>query len=475
MKNLTLCAFTTGFFLISLISTSLYGQTPCENGFADGFPCLGFDLQDRLTEADLNTSFVNDSWGWTDPDNGSEYALIGLRDGTAFIDITDPTNVVLLGTLPTHTTGSIWRDVKVYQNHAFIVSEASGHGMQVFDLTRLRNVASPPETFTEDAHYDGFGNAHNIVINPESGFAYGVGTQTFNGGPHFVDISDPLNPVAAGGYGDNNYSHDAQVVTYTGPDSDYTGREILIGSNENLVALVDITDKNNPVEISTITYPTIGYTHQGWFTEDQRFFLLGDETDELGFGFNTRTIVFDFNDLDNPSLSFEYEGPTEAIDHNGYVLGDLFYLANYRAGLRLIDIADISNGNMNEIGYFDTFIPNDNAGFDGGIWNVYPYFESGNIVLSGDGGFFLVKQNDILSVPSIDAGVQDIAIYPNPATDRITISAQEPLGTVRIFNVLGQEVITTTLDSTGDINVSTLNSGVYFIKTSTTTKRLIIQ
>lgn len=455
--------------------TLLPSQTPCENGMAGEFPCFGFDLQDRLTEADLNTTFVNDSWGWTNPDDGKEYAIIGLRNGTAFVDISNPNEIVLIGTLPTHTTESVWRDIKVYENHAYIVSEANGHGMQVFDLTRLTDITATPVTFTEDAHYDGFGNAHNIVINPESGYAYAVGTQTFNGGPHFIDISDPTNPTAAGGYGLNNYSHDAQVVTYSGPDTDYTGREILIGSNANIVALVDITDKANPVEISTITYPTIGYTHQGWFTEDQRYFLLGDETDEIDFGFNTRTIVFDFNDLDNPVLSFEYEGPTEAIDHNGYVLGDLFYLSNYRAGMRLINISGIENGSIEEMGFFDTYPADDSAGFGGGLWNVYPYFESGNIVLSGGGGFFLVKQNSSLGVNDIDNQDISVAIYPNPAIDEVHLSSKEPIGDVKIYNVLGQKVIEKTLLENGTISVRELNKGFYFVKTDHSTTRLIIQ
>ena len=315
----------------------------------------------------------------------------------------------------------------------------------------------------------------DLVINPESGYAYAVGTQTFNGGPHFIDISDPTNPTAAGGYGLNNYSHDAQVVTYSGPDTDYTGREILIGSNANIVALVDITDKANPVEISTITYPTIGYTHQGWFTEDQRYFLLGDETDEIDFGFNTRTIVFDFNDLDNPVLSFEYEGPTEAIDHNGYVLGDLFYLSNYRAGMRLINISGIENGSIEEMGFFDTYPADDSAGFGGGLWNVYPYFESGNIVLSGGGGFFLVKQNSSLGVDSIDSKDISVAMYPNPVIDEVHLSSKEIIGDVKIYNVLGQIVIEKKLPKEGTISVRELNKGVYFVKTDYSTTRLIIQ
>ena len=134
--------------------------------------------------------------------------------------------MIYLGKLPSATTSSSWRDIKVYQDHAFIVSEAGGHGMQVFDLTKLRNVANAPETFEADTRYTGFGNAHNIVINEGSGYAYAVGTarnDLYNGGAHFIDIQDPKNPIAAGGYGANGYSHDAQVVTYNGPDIDYNG------------------------------------------------------------------------------------------------------------------------------------------------------------------------------------------------------------------------------------------------------------
>ncbi len=379
--------------LICFISTISVAQTPCIGGVAGAYACDGYDLQSSFTLNDLNAGSGNDSWGWTDPNNGDEYALVGLNNGTAFINITDPINPVYLGKLPTHSGNSSWRDIKVYNDHAFVVSEAGGHGMQVFDLTRLRSVASPPATFTEDAHYNGFGSAHNIVINEDSGFAYGVGTSSFNGGPHFVNIQNPTNPVAAGGYAMDNYSHDAQVITYNGPDTDYTGKEVLFGSNENELVIVDITDKSNPVSISSISYTNVGYTHQGWFTEDSRYFIVGDETDELNFGFDTRTIVFDLNDLDNPQHHFDYSGTTSAIDHNGYIVGDKYYFANYRAGIRVLDVSDIANGNMSEIGYFDTFPNSNSAQFDG-AWNVYPFFASGNIVISDiDRGFFLVKSS----------------------------------------------------------------------------------
>lgn len=401
-KSLLAILICCSFFTLSNCSdnndnnNNIETQFPCVNGFANGYPCNGFDLMDHIPVDVLGGDGAegNDSWGWTDPQTGKEYALIGTTTSAAFVDMSDPSNLVFLGRLPTATTNSLWRDIKVYNNHAFIVSEANGHGMQVFDLTRLRNVANPPETFTADAHYTGFGSAHNIVINEDSGFAYAVGTTTFSGGPHFVNIQNPTNPIAAGGYANDAYSHDAQVVTYNGPDTDHTGKEILIGSNENEVVIVDVTDKDNPTQISTIDYNNIGYAHQGWFTDDMKYFLLGDEVDEINFGLNSRTIVFDFNDLDNPVFHMDYLGPTAAIDHNGYVVGNTFYIANYSAGVRAIDISNIDSGVMVESGFIDTYIPNDNTAFNG-AWNIYPFFESGNIVVSDiEGGIFVVRPSN---------------------------------------------------------------------------------
>ncbi|MEM6684749.1 MAG: choice-of-anchor B family protein [Bacteroidota bacterium] len=373
----------------------------CQNGFAGIYPCNGYDLMSHVPLTVFGAARGNDSWGWADPQTGREYALMGNNENAAFLDITDPTNPIYLGNLPAQTVASNWRDIKVYNNYAFIVSEAPGHGMQVFDLTRLRNVANPPEIFTPDAWYDGFGSAHNIVINEESGFAFAVGAMVLNdsgfsfaGGPHFVNIQNPTNPVAAGGYPDDAYSHDAQVITYNGPDTEHVGKEILIGSNTNEVVIIDITDKSNPIQLSTIDYPNIGYTHQGWYTEDQRYFIVGDELDELNFGFNSRSLVFDLGDLDNPTVAMSYTGPTAAIDHNGYTKGDSFFLANYTAGVRILDISNIGSGVVQETGFFDTYPQNNDAIFRG-VWNVYPYLPSGNIIVSDiNSGLFILRKNN---------------------------------------------------------------------------------
>ena len=371
--------------------------TPCEGGNADIYPCNGYDLLLQMDVDAFNAFEANDIWGWTDTTTNREYALIGLDNGTAFVDITDTENPEYLGKLLTATTSSKWRDIKVYGDFAFIVSEAARHGMQVFDLKRLRNVSNPPLVFEADARYNGIENCHNVVINEEMGFAYAVGTarnDDFNGGVHFIDIQNPLAPRGRGGYGLDGYTHDAQVVTYNGPDADYTGREILVGSNENQVVIVDVTDKSNPTRIRTFQYPNIGYTHQGWFTEDHRFFILGDELDETDFGFASRTLVFDFADLDNPELHMVYSGPTGAIDHNGYVLGNQFFLANYTAGVRILDISQIENEVITEEAFFDTYPTSNVARFDG-VWSVYPYFQSGKILVNdSNSGLFVIQSSN---------------------------------------------------------------------------------
>ena len=382
---------------IPISNDGITTAVPCENGMAGIYPCNGYDLLAHIPLNELFAETGNDIWGWTDADTGKEYALMGLDNGTAFIDITDDTNPIYLGKLATATDNSPWRDVKVYGDFTYIVSEANSHGVQVFDLKKLRNISSAPQTFSADGRYTGLGNAHNIVINEASGFAYPVGTNRddqFNGGVHFLNLENPLSPTLAGGWGVNGYTHDAQVLIYNGPDENYLGSEIFVGANEDQVVVVDISNKEAPVTLATLPYPNIGYTHQGWFTEDQRYFILGDELDEIGQGFRTRTLIFDMIDLENPVLHHTYSGPTNAIDHNGYVLGDEFFLANYTAGVRILDISGIADKSVTEKAFFDTYPANDNTQF-AGVWSVYPYFESGKVVISDiNNGFFVIKKSN---------------------------------------------------------------------------------
>ncbi|TDJ26262.1 MAG: choice-of-anchor B family protein [Gammaproteobacteria bacterium] len=366
------------------------GPATCAAGRAGDFACQGISLHKRVPLESMGGTQGNDIWGWFDPQSGDEYALVGLTNGTAFVNVTNPENPVFLGRLPTATVGATWRDIKVYQNHAYVVADGAGqHGMQVFDLTRLRSVTSA-QNFAADVVYGDFGSAHNIAINEATGFAYAVETNTCGGGLHIIDIGIPISPMFAGCHATVD-THDTQCVVYQGPDPNHQSHEVCISSNVNHVEVVDVTTKSAPVTLSTAVYPQLGFLHQGWLTEDHRYFLVGDETDEVSFNVPTRTHVFDLSDLDAPQYVFAYEAPTRAIDHNLYVLGNRVFEANYTSGLRVLQFGDLANEELQEIAFFDTFPASDAAEFDG-AWNVYPYLPSGTLIVNDvTNGLFILS------------------------------------------------------------------------------------
>lgn len=386
-----------------LVSVNLMAQTPCENGEANGYPCNQVDLYSNLDNATLSGSSgveSSDIWGWTDPQTSKEYVIYTQTNGTVFVDISNPSAPAVIGRLPSHTgNSSLWRDVKVYNNHAFIVADNnSGHGMQVFDLTRLRDAGNSIVTFDNDAHYNGVSSAHNVVINEETGFAYIVGARGAEngcgqGGLHIVNIQNPKNPVFAGCFDVDGYTHDAQCVIYNGPDSDYQGQEICFNSNENTVTIANVEDKDNTSLIAKQGYPESAYSHQGWLTEDHKYFISGDELDEGNSVNRTRTLVWDVSDLDNPVLLTQYFSERVAIDHNLYTKDDMVFQSNYTNGLIILDSKKVENANLRELAFFDTFYQNNGTSFNGS-WSNYPFFESGIIAVSDiNNGLFLLQPN----------------------------------------------------------------------------------
>jgi len=431
----------------------------CRNGQAGPYACKNVDLKSFVPLPALGGATGNDVWGWTDPQTGDEYAIMGTSTSTGFVRITDPENPVLVGILPTRGTPDqvLWRDIKVYKDHAFIVSEISRSGLQVFDLTRLRG-QNAPTLLTADAVYDGFSRAHNISINEESGTAYAVGVGDAvggtaaeneasnecrdapraeggeNGGLHMIDIRKPTQPRflgcalvteqrvpgqstppdPKGGSGEeaaesNNYSHDVECVIYDGPDRDYTGREICFGSNEGAVVIYDVTDKRNPRVISQTTYPSVAYTHQGSLTENKRFFLFGDELDEQAKGLNTTTYILDVQDLDSPPQPKAFAHATQSIDHNMYTAGNRVFQSNYTAGLRILDFDDarLRAGQLEEVGLFDV-VPGVDVEEFAGTWSNYRFERSGMVAVSAIeetfSGLFVLEPRLPAPPPDEDGG-----------------------------------------------------------------------
>lgn len=388
-------------------------------------------------------TFLSDIWGWTSA-AGEEYAIVGHNSGVAFVRVTDPANPVFLGFIPTENTETqrnFWWDVKTFNNHAYFVSEVNENGVGIFDLSVLDGMTEAPDggMLEADARYrgNGFVRAHNISINEDTGRAYLTGVSKDPAvDPGFVDDGmvildlngDPLAPVEVGQvYGRD--THDAQIVSYIGPDGDHEGREIAFVFNgvDETVGIYDVTDidggaavdvrEGGPVVISETSYPGASYTHQGWITEDQRFLVMGDEEDEL-FGLQdptnvdlpdtARTRVWNIQNLDSPTVVSFFDSPAASIDHNLFVRSvagrEFVFHANYTAGIRVTELTregaagPAQVATLDEVAHMDTEprLPNNNLNFNFNIWEgpwgVYPFLDSGTIMASdGLNGLVLMR------------------------------------------------------------------------------------
>lgn len=379
-------------------ATQPIGPHPCVDGKAAIFPCDKVDLLSFTPHSVIaGGGNGNMLWGWVDPLTAREYVLYGSSTGLSFVDVTDPSAPELIGTLPSHSfqVWALWRDVRVYQGYAFVISEYDAHGMQVFDLSRLRNVTLKPAIFTADAHYPLVSNTHSLWINEATGYAYLSGTNTCSGGLHMVDVRDQLNPSYAGCYAGDGYTHESECLIYKGPDSRYRGHEICMAANEDTVTIVDVTDKANPVQLSRTGYPTAAYTHQGAFTPDHKWWIFNDEIDEEGGTVETMTTyIMEVPLLTAPKAPLLYDHGINSIDHNLYIHGSYIYQSNYTSGFKVLsyDKKSLAAGKLTPEAYFDVFPAADIDQY-GGTWGNYK-FPSGNVAVSTiESGLFMLKPN----------------------------------------------------------------------------------
>ncbi|MFC0603639.1 T9SS type A sorting domain-containing protein [Winogradskyella pulchriflava] len=115
----------------------------------------------------------------------------------------------------------------------------------------------------------------------------------------------------------------------------------------------------------------------------------------------------------------------------------------------------------------------------GGIQILYTIGEvnvqelnSGGIYISE--GFINGFEDNTLGVSEVDT--TNLSIYPNPASEYITIESNKALDAIEFYDVLGKPVLQT-LDSR--IDISALSAGIYIVKLSmgnkSISKKIVVQ
>ncbi|KAH7304019.1 hypothetical protein B0I35DRAFT_454867 [Stachybotrys elegans] len=428
--------------------------TKCEDGVAQaipgdplhGFKCKNIDLYDFINHATLGSpngyGLTPDSiprtgsstWGWIDPESGREFIANGMVDGTAFIEILPEGRMSLLGFLPVPVPierFALWKEVRSYKHYMLIGSEMVNHGVQIFDMTKLLDIdPEAPVKFDPvrdvTGHFTdlpGPGRSHNIVVYEEKDLLLVVGSQPrtdeCRSGLILVDLSDISNPTKIGCNPNDGYVHDAQCLTYKGPDEKYLGRDVCYSYNEDTLTIYDVTDPANSSIISVTSYEGATYTHQGWVLDPewQEFLILDDELDEVNSvgaaqdGYPV-TFIWQLESLESPKQVGLYKGSVRSVDHNQYIKDGLTYQSNYQAGLRVYDISSIptdpSGNSVCEVAYFDIHPEDDNEPGGGvptyefGTWAAYAMFPSGFIFINTkERGAFLVKMTRRESCPNV--------------------------------------------------------------------------
>jgi choice-of-anchor B domain-containing protein len=322
-----------------------------------------FLLLPLITVAQTNVTFLSNLdqyagysniWGYVAP-NGTEYALLGTTTGTSIVSLANPQNPVECAFIP--APQSTWRELKVHGNYAYVATDNTGIGLQIIDLSQLPTTATLVNTLNTY-----FNDCHDLLI--DDGYCYTVGGDGI-GGMRILDLSNPVVPVQTAYYTASGYIHDIYIWNDTVVAS--------CGSSQEY-HLIDVTNKSNPQFISASS-PLPGiYAHSGWMTEDKRYFFATEE-------FNVRDMtVWDLQNRNSWNLIIPSWGlSNNSVIHNLYIIGNYAHISYYTSGYLVLDISDPTNPQMD--GHYDTY-PQSNSGSYNGAWGVYPFFPSGNTVIS---------------------------------------------------------------------------------------------
>ena len=451
----------------------------CSGGFAGIFPCLDVDLLAHVADR-TPAARGADIWGFMDLNTHREYAIVGYSSGTAVYDVTDAESPREVGFIDGQST--TWRDIKIHQfwnatdsrwnAFAYVTADNASDGLFIIDLSQL------PQRVSRISYPSDFAEAHNVFLTDTE---FSTGLSITGNAPNLIlagsnhsdgrfrtyslanpampsFIAAPTTPADQPG-GNRLYMHDAasMIVTDARKDTQCVNAGgtdhcvVLFDFNESTLDIWDITIPATPSRLSQLPYPNSRYTHSGWPTEDQQYLFVQDELDERDNGLLTTVRTIDISNLTAPSLANTWSGSARAIDHNGFVRGNRYYMSNYTRGLLILDISNAESPTT--AGRFDTYPSSDNVGFPGN-WGTYPYFPSGNIGLSDiDSGFYMVADNTLDVLQGSLSFTADA--FGSDETQTLSLTVQRAGGSLGAASVTWEVIA-----ATGNVDDVTATTGV---------------
>lgn len=320
---------------------------------------------------------ASDIWGYHHQPTNVEYAIVGLNDGTSIISLEIPSVPQEIAYFP--GTNSIWRDIKTWENYAYVVNDDGG-GLDIIDFSPLPN--NPPTKITWRAELplaqpDSIDNCHNIFID-EFGYLYLGGSNMNNGGVVILDLNTtPLDPTLVG-VAPPIYAHDIYVRNNKMYTSDI---------NNGVFSIYDVGNKANIIFQNNQSTP-FNYAHNTWLSDDNNFLFT---TDELANAPVTSYDVSDPSDIKELDQFRPYETLGEGvIPHNVHVWSNWLVVSYYTDGCILVDATRPEN--LVEIGNFDSLTPSSTGFF--GAWGAYPFLPSGLVLVSDiENGLYVLEPN----------------------------------------------------------------------------------
>lgn len=354
----SLLCFMNKYFKLSLFAPFLFAA---QLAFAQ---LQDFNFQLRSTMEFPGQTLANVCGYWQ---NGKEYALLGGSKGMIIVDITNPDVPQQIVQIPApegpSNDGSLWKEIKVYKQYAYLVTEAGG-GLQIIDLSALPSAILTNHLYTGDgAIAEQLDKSHALHIDVKKGFLYIFGGPLFSGGAKIFDLNqDPYNPRYVGKFDQLGYIHDG----YVDNDTLYAGH-----INAGIMSIVDMADKANPTLLGTVETPG-KFTHNTWITDDRKHVLTTDETTPSFLASYDVSDPTDIQELDRVSPNDGYG----SYVHNTHILNDYAVTSWYTDGVMIVDAHRPQN--LVIVGSYDTYAAS-NLDFEG-CWGAFPFFPSGIVI-----------------------------------------------------------------------------------------------